>query len=139
MKSPTFAVRIIPETSRDRTVEFFIMKRTLSLLAVMALNSGIAIGQTAGASTSTGGSGGASTNPLLGGTGTYGTAAQGSTTGGGAYSVPNPNTGAIDESFRRLDRNGDGVLSMDEFRAGYARPVGGGATPGAVKKRSNAR
>jgi len=79
-------------------------------------------------------------NPLIGGTGTYGSAAQGSTTGGGAYSVPLGNIAAIDETFRRLDRNGDGVVSQEEFRAGYATRFvgsGSGAAPangGATKK-----
>ena len=101
----------------------------------------LALAQTAGesapTSVSTTNSNGDATNPLLGGTGTYGSAAQGSTTGGGAYSIPNPNVAAIDETFRRLDRNGDSVLSIEEFRSAYAKPVGNASANG-VKKRERA-
>lgn len=117
------------------------MNRTSSLCAAIAFAvlTPLAFGQLTGTSTGTTSSAGDATNPLLGGTGTYGSAAQGSTTGGGAYSMPHPNTAAIDENFRRLDRNGDGVLSMEEFRAGYATPVKGGATETRKKRAAVAR
>jgi hypothetical protein len=83
-----------------------------------------------GASAAGNSTGGDVSNPLIGGTGTYGTAAQGSTTGGGAYTRPAGGTAAIDETFRRLDRNGDGLVSLEEFRAGYGTSfIGGGTTP----------
>jgi hypothetical protein len=98
---------------------------------------GATTGGAAGTTGSVGGSAGASSNPLIGGTGTYGTAAQGSVDGGGAYSVPTGADALATEAFRRLDRNGDGVLSIEEFRAGYAtRPVGAGNGSGAAKKKS---
>lgn len=93
-----------------------------------------------GSSVSVGGSAGASSNPLLGGTGSYGSAAQGSTTGGGAYTRPAASTQMVDEAFRRLDRNGDGTLTIEEFRAGYTTvPVGGRAKSGASGSASPAR
>ena len=119
------------------------MKRTSFLCALVAgamLVPAVSFGQSAAGSTSrAGGSGGASSNPLLGGTGTYGSAAQGSTTGGGAYTLPNANIAAINETFRRLDRNGDSVLSMEEFHAAYAKPVGGGSSTSAKKSRRTSR
>ena len=102
-----------------------------------ATGSGAATSVGAGGTTgSVGGSAGASSNPLIGGTGTYGTAAQGSVNGGGAYSVPTGADALATEAFRRLDRNGDGVLSMEEFRAGYATRLVGGNAGGAAKKKS---
>lgn len=144
-KAPKHPLTIVPECSltsvEQQAAEAMSMKASrfspISLAATLAAmlpalgfaqSSGTGPG---GVTTSTGGSGGASSNPLLGGTGSYGSAAQGSTTGGGGYVVPTGPTAAIDETFRRLDLNGDGTLTIQEFRAGYAtRPVGGGPGTG---------
>jgi hypothetical protein len=95
-----------------------------------AAGSSGAAGATSSAAGNAGGSsGGNVSNPLIGGPGTYGSAAQGSITGGGAYTRPTGGTAAIDEAFRRLDRNGDGTLTIEEFRAGYGSTlIGGGGT-----------
>ena len=141
-EGPQIKTGHFPETSRNRRDEATFMKPLSSFCAIVGLIATLptlALGQTPGASTSTSSTttDSGATNPLLGGTGTYGTAAQGSTTGGGAYSIPNPNGAAIDETFRRLDRNGDSVLSMEEFRSAYAKPVGADSGAKARKQGSS--